>query len=228
MEHTLLKAEKRCYQIFGILFLLFLLYTYLTYSENSITTSAKVVEKQKVSITFDDGPHPVYTKQLLEGLRERGVVATFFVTGEHAKLYPELIEEMAEDGHLVGNHTYHHVQLSAVGDELFIKELEETTRVLSEILGEEILFVRPPFGEWTKEIEAKCEMFPVLWDIDPLDWCNENVDEIVTKVVTDVQENDIILMHDEYASSIEAALQIVDILMAQGYEFVTVDELILN
>ena len=81
---------------------------------------------------------------------------------------------------------------------------------------------------WQKELEKKIHVLPVMWSIDPLDWATENVDEIVNKVVTEAQENDIILLHDCYDSSIKAALRIIDLLQAEGYEFVTVDELMLH
>lgn len=185
-------------------------------------------ELKKIALTFDDGPHPIYTPELLEGLKERGVVATFFVTGANASLYPELIEQMQEDGHMVGNHTYHHVQLSRVGEQVFLQELAETNHVLEEILGEEIEYVRPPFGEWNKSIEQEIDMFPVLWDIDPLDWCTGNTQKIVHKVLDKAEDNQIILMHDEYATSVEAAFQIIDTLVEEGYEFVTVEEILLH
>lgn len=185
-------------------------------------------ELKKIALTFDDGPHPIYTPELLEGLKERGVVATFFVTGANASLYPELIEQMQNEGHMVGNHTYHHVQLSRVGEQAFLQELAETNYVLEEILGEEIEYVRPPFGEWTKSIEQEINMFPVLWDIDPLDWCTGNAQKIVNKVLDQAEDNQIILMHDEYATSVEAALQIIDTLVEEGYEFVTVEEILLH
>jgi peptidoglycan/xylan/chitin deacetylase (PgdA/CDA1 family) len=88
--------------------------------------------------------------------------------------------------------------------------------------------MRPPFGLWKKDIEKYIDVIPVLWSNDPLDWANENVDEIVEKVVTKTRENDIILLHDNYDSSVEAALRIIDILAEQGYEFVTVDELLMD
>ena len=182
----------------------------------------------KIALTFDDGPHPIYTPELLEGLKERGVVATFFVTGANATLYPELIAQMQEDGHVVGNHTYHHVQLSSVGEEIFIQELKETNRVLEGILEEEVVYVRPPFGDWAKSIEQEINMLPVLWDIDPLDWCTGNSNQIVKRVLDKAEDNSIILMHDEYAASVEAALEIIDKLKAHGYEFVTVDQILLH
>lgn len=88
--------------------------------------------------------------------------------------------------------------------------------------------MRPPFGIWQRRLELDLEVMPVIWSIDPLDWTTENVDEIVNKVVTEAEENDIILLHDCYDSSVDAALRIVDILKEKGFEFVTVDELILD
>ena len=88
--------------------------------------------------------------------------------------------------------------------------------------------MRPPFGAWQRKLEQEIQMLPVLWTIDPLDWTTENQDEIVNKVVTEAEENDIILLHDCYKSSIEAGLRIVDILQEEGFMFVTVDELLLN
>lgn len=88
--------------------------------------------------------------------------------------------------------------------------------------------MRPPFGTWQRKLEQDIQMLPVLWTIDPLDWTTENQDEIVNKVVTEAEENDIILLHDCYKSSVEAGLRIVDILQEEGFVFVTVDELLLN
>lgn len=88
--------------------------------------------------------------------------------------------------------------------------------------------MRPPFGLWQRDLELEIEVMPVMWTIDPLDWTTGNVNEIVNKVVTEAEENDIILMHDCYGSSVDAALRIIDILQKKGYEFVTVDQLILD
>ncbi len=183
---------------------------------------------KKIALTFDDGPHPYYTEQLLEGFRERGVHATFFVTGEHAKLHPDIIMQMHEDGHLIGNHTYSHLQLRADNQESFQEELLTTSELVEEMIGEEVIFVRPPYGSWNKEYEKKLNMLPVLWTIDTLDWSTQNVTSIVKKVLAKVGEDDIILMHDYYETSVTAALQVVDLLQEQGYEFVTVDELLLD
>lgn len=186
------------------------------------------MDTPKIAITFDDGPHPYYTEQLLDGLKERGAKATFFVMGKQAEAYPELILRMYEEGHLVGNHTYSHIQLGNNNREIFKAELVRTNEVLLDITGEEPQYVRPPYGSWDKNFETELTMIPVLWTIDPMDWCSSDVKGIVSRVTKKAEENAVILMHDEYESSVTAALAIVDILQKQGYEFVTVDEIMFD
>lgn len=135
---------------------------------------------------------------------------------------------MSSEGHLIGNHTYSHIQLSNRNSDAFKQELIQTNEVIEEVTGQEVQYVRPPYGTWDKKFEKELNMFPVLWTIDPLDWCSDNVANIVQKVTSKAQENSIILMHDEYKSTVTAALQIIDELMEQGYEFVTVDELLFD
>ena len=185
-------------------------------------------EIKKIAITFDDGPHPIYTPKLLDGLEKRRVKASFFVTGENAQLHPELIKRMHEDGHLIGNHTYSHIQLTSSNREIYRQELIKTNKVISEITKADVLYVRPPYGIWDKRLESELNMFPVLWTVDPLDWCTSSVSCIVRETLKDVGENDIILMHDYYETSVTAALQVIDELLAKGYTFVTVDEILFD
>lgn len=185
-------------------------------------------EMKKIAITFDDGPHPVYTQELLDGLKERGVHATFFVTGEHAELHPDIIKRMKKEGHLIGNHTYSHIQLGTSNREKFKMELVETNQVIKEITGEEVQYVRPPYGTWDKTFEKELNMFPVLWTVDPLDWCSGDASCVVQKVLGKAKENDIILLHDYYGSSITAALEIIDQLQKKGFQFVTVEEIMFD
>lgn len=193
-----------------------------------VSASATPVEAPKIALTFDDGPSTAWTPALLDGLKERGVKATFFLIGENADKNPEIVKRMAEEGHLIGNHTYHHVELTKVSENEARLELADTSAVIVRITGKEPEYMRPPFGAWQRKLEQEIQMLPVLWTIDPLDWTTENQDEIVNKVVTEAEENDIILLHDCYKSSIEAGLRIVDILREEGFVFVTVDELLLN
>lgn len=181
---------------------------------------------KRVALTFDDGPHPDYTGKLLDGLKERKVRATFFVMGKQAEEYPQLVKRMASEGHLIGNHTYSHLQLKKSNREEFKEELKKTSNIVRNITGEELQYVRPPYGTWDKSFETELNMFPILWDIDPLDWCKSDASCIARNVISKVGKDNIILMHDQYDSSIEAALLIVDELTKQGYEFVTVDELL--
>ena len=108
------------------------------------------------------------------------------------------------------------------------QEIKATNDLISEITGAPVEYMRPPFGLWQKKLEQRIHVLPVMWTVDPLDWATENEDEIVNKVVTEVEENDIILLHDCYKSSVRAALRIVDLLEAEGYQFVTVDELLVE
>ncbi|MCD7832846.1 MAG: polysaccharide deacetylase family protein [Lachnospiraceae bacterium] len=191
-------------------------------------TEATQDETRRVALTFDDGPHPVYTVKLLDGLAERGVQATFFVIGENIPGNEEIIARMDQEGHLIGNHTYDHVKITDLSVEDACEQVEKTSALVKEITGKDTEYVRPPFGSWRKDLECSFEMIPVLWDVDPLDWTTCNVSDVVRRVLEAVEPDDIILLHDYYESSVDAALLIVDALTEQGYVFVTVDELILE
>lgn len=198
---------------------------------DTLPVMGKISDKEgqkKIALTFDDGPHPYYTRQLLKGLKERNAKATFFITGQNVEAYPEIVKEIYEDGHLIGNHTYSHMQLGSKNAEKFKQEIIKTNEVIKEVTGEDTIYVRPPYGSWNKEFEKELNMFSVLWTIDPLDWCSSNVSCIVGNVCAKAKENDIILMHDQYKTTVTAALKIVDELMKEGYEFVTVDELLFD
>lgn len=185
-------------------------------------------EHPKVALTFDDGPHVVYTEMLLDGLKERGICATFFLIGENIEGNEELVQRMQKEGHLIGNHTYHHVNLKKLSKKEAKQEIQKAGNKIYESTGICPAFVRPPFGEWKKNLDLDMTMIPVSWNIDSLDWTTENTEKIIKRVVKDVEEDDIILMHDVYKTSVEAALQIADILKERGYEFVTVDKLLLE
>lgn len=180
----------------------------------------------RIALTFDDGPS-IYTEELLDGLKARGVKATFFVIGESAEVYPEIVTREAAEGHIVGNHTYHHVEITKLSVAAAREEIEKTNNILEKLTQKKTEYVRPPFGVWEDELED-LEMMSVMWTIDPLDWTTKNTNEIVNKVVTKAKENDIILLHDCYKSSVQAALRIIDILQSEGFEFVTVDQLFIE
>ena len=201
------------------------------FSQRSVPAMGNAIQEaggKKIALTFDDGPHPYYTQQLLKGLKERNVKATFFITGQNVKAYPEIVKEIYAEGHLIGNHTYSHIQLTSKNEESFKQEIVRTNEAIKEVTGQDTIYVRPPYGSWNKEFEKELNMFPVLWTVDPLDWCSSDASRIVRSVCSKAKENDIILMHDQYKTTVTAALKIVDELTQKGYEFVTVDELLFD
>ena len=201
------------------------------FSQRSVPAMGGAIQEaggKKIALTFDDGPHPYYTQQLLKGLKERNVKATFFITGQNVKAYPEIVKEIYAEGHLIGNHTYSHIQLTSKNEESFKQEIVRTNEAIKEVTGQDTIYVRPPYGSWNKEFEKELNMFPVLWTVDPLDWCSSDAARIVRSVCSKAKENDIILMHDQYKTTVTAALKIVDELTQKGYEFVTVDELLFD
>ncbi len=219
-----MKVQKYFEKIFSICFFLMILAGSL---ENKEVESAVLeTASPKIALTFDDGPS-LYTEELLDGLKERDVKATFFVIGKSAEKHPDIVEREAKEGHLVGNHTYNHVEISKISVEKARDEIAKTNEILEKLTKKKTEYVRPPFGVWEDELND-LEMISVMWTIDTLDWTTGNADEIVNKVVTQVEENDIILMHDCYESTVQATLRIIDLLQAEGFEFVTVDELLLD
>ena len=126
--------------------------------------------EKKVALTFDDGPNPEYTEKLLNGLRERGVKATFFLLGAEVEKYPDIVKQMYEDGHLIGNHSYEHVNLSTLSDAEAVQQVDKTNQAISRITGENPEYIRPPYGCFKSNLDYKTTMIEVLWDVDPLDW----------------------------------------------------------
>ena len=187
---------------------------------------AEIPAAKYVALTFDDGPRRSTTARLLDGLRERGASATFFLVGEQLAGNEDLIRRMAQEGHQIGNHTWDHVRLQGDEPAHQMQEIQDTDKALTAILGGSGYWLRPPYGLIDQEMNAQIPVPMVQWSVDPRDWESRNTDQIVQAVLSEVQPGDIILLHDIYATSVEAALQIVDALTEQGYWFVTVEELL--
>lgn len=192
------------------------------------TLSTAAEEKKQIAITFDDGPNPDYTMKLLKGLKKRGVKATFFVLGEEVERYPDILKATYDDGHMIGVHSYQHVNFGQIGDAAALEQVEKTQQAIYDVTGEYTGYIRPPYGCWKKELDQELPMIEVLWDIDPLDWATKDADTVVQRVLQKIPDGSIILLHDASESSVSAALTIIDTLQKQGYEFVTVEELILE
>ena len=196
----------------------------------SKTTENNRTEKtiKKVALTFDDGPNPDYTGELLDGLKTRNVKATFFVLGKQAKQYPQLTKRIAEEGHLLGCHGYDHINLASLSMEEACRQMTETADLILDITGSRPMFMRPPYGKSHVGMEEKVQMIEVLWDIDTMDWALRSPDRVVQETLAKAEDGSIILMHDEFQESVDAALQLTDALKKEGYQFVTVEELILE
>ena len=190
--------------------------------------SAKTADKNKVAITFDDGPNPEYPVELLEGLQKRGVKATFFVLGEEVEKYPDIVKKIDDGGHLIGVHSYEHVNFGQIGDEAAIEQIEKTQEAIHNVTGKYAGYIRPPYGCWKKSLDVEVPLIEVLWDIDPLDWATKDADTVVQRILKGVTEGSIILLHDASQSSVQAAFSVIDILQQENYEFVTVEDLLLE
>lgn len=220
--------QKKLIAGIGILFFILVAASGSEKKEQSVFGELSDEEHPKIALTFDDGPHPVYTEELLDGLKKRKVLATFFLIGNNIEGNEEIVKRMAKEGHLIGSHTYNHVQLNKLSESKAKEEVLKGCNKIYEATGVYTSFVRPPFGAWKKNLDFCVTMIPVSWNVDSLDWKLQNTEKIVKRVVKDVKEGDIILMHDIFETSVQAAFQIIDALEKENYEFVTVDELLLE
>lgn len=183
-------------------------------------------QQKLVALTFDDGPRPITTQRLLDGLNERGVKATFFLIGQYVECWPEVVERMAREGHQIGIHTYDHVIVSGLDSADVQYQLEQSRRSIYRLLGERDLWFRPPYGAIDANTARWADSPIILWSVDPEDWRDMDRVRICRHVVEHVEDGDIILLHDIYPSSVDAALAAVDELSARGFCFVTVQELL--
>lgn len=204
----------------------FLFFRYTRTKASAFLLAFQEKEAPCVALTFDDGPDSETTEKLLDGLKKRKIKASFFLIGKNIEGNEALVRRMHEEGHLIGNHTYDHVQLSCLSMEEACSQLAKTNRLIYEITGENPSYVRPPFGAWKEGLDREMTMLPVMWDVDPLDWKTQDVQSVVSHVKQRVKDGDIILLHDIYDTSVEAAFLLIDELTEENYRFVTADELL--
>ena len=190
-------------------------------NNNNINPSGKYI-----ALTFDDGPHPGTTDQLLDGLRQRNIRATFFLIGEEAADNRELVAQIKADGHQIGNHTWSHAGLNTLSDSEILREIGDTDALLQSLVGPGEYWLRPPYGFLRPDSENLIKTPVITWSVDPRDWESRDADKIFQAVTQSIKPGDIVLLHDIYAPSVDAALRIIDALSQQNYEFVTVSELL--
>jgi peptidoglycan/xylan/chitin deacetylase (PgdA/CDA1 family) len=183
-----------------------------------------------VAMTFDDGPHPTRTPALLDILLARGVSATFFVVGTNAGLYPAILQRMVNEGHEIGNHSQTHADFTSLSDAQVRAELDACHAAIVAATGVEPVLTRPPYGALTQDqrvwIPAEYGYRIVFWDVDPLDWQKPGSGVVADRIVTGTANRAVVLSHDIHAETIDAMPLAIDRLLARGYRFVTVSELL--
>ena len=181
-----------------------------------------------VALTFDDGPSSVITPALLDGLAHRGVHATFFLVGSMADNNHDLVRRMADEGHQIGVHIYDHSLphgLAGLTEAQFRAQVDTTKELITSLTGQTDFALRPPYGYVDDNVRRWAEGPIILWSVDPEDWRDQNAQRVADHIVTHAADGAIILLHDLFPTTVEGALEAVDRLLAQGYRFVTVDEL---
>ena len=194
----------------------------------NITPAAASADAPKLAaLTFDDGPHAVYTEQLLDGLKERGTPVTFFFLGQCAEQNPGLVRRAYEEGHEIGCHTWSHPDLKQLSDDKIRSQFSRCRKLFAELLGEgNSYLVRPPYGSTDRRVRSAMDAVGVFWSVDTLDWKSKDEEKVYQSIVSQTRDGSIILCHDIHKTTVPAALRAVDTLQAQGYEFVTVSELL--
>lgn len=185
-------------------------------------------QKPMVALTYDDGPSAQATPRILQKLEETGGRATFFMVGKQAEKRPELIRQMVAQGCEVGNHTYSHISMEKLTPEQLTEELARTNRIVADASGVTPVLMRPVGGaknDAGMSAVGAISMPAILWSVDTLDWKTRDAASTIQAVRDQVKDGDIILMHDLYDATADASMTIIDELMAQGFQLVTVSEL---
>ena len=197
----------------------------------SLTLPALAAENEQdcgaklMAITFDDGPGD-YTLDILDALEERGVKATFFITGSRVSAYPGVLDAIVAGGHQLANHTHNHKNLNTLTAQQASDEINATRDLLVEAGGDQTYYVRAPYGNANKTVKSVVNAPLIYWSVDPEDWKYRNADTVYANIVNNSYDGCIILCHDVYKTTVDGALRAIDELQSQGYEFVTVEQLL--
>ena len=201
-----------------------------TSSGPKISYSSCTVNGPYIAMTFDDGPSPELTPKLLDMLKARGIKATFFVIGQNAAQYPDILKRMVAEGHEIGNHSWSHPALPKLGADGVKKQIESTNAAIEQATGQKVTVMRPPYGATNSTLNHRFAdqygMKVILWSVDPLDWKYRNSARVSAQIIQGAHPGAIILSHDIHATTVAAMPETFDALLAKGYKFVTVSELI--
>lgn len=186
----------------------------------------KQLEGQKqVALTFDDGPDPRTTPQVLDMLKKYHAKATFFMLGGKISGNETLVKRIADEGNEVGNHSFDHSNFTKLSHEQIVSQIESTNSLIEKACGKKPIYFRPPYGATDERVKQAVGMSQLLWTVDTKDWENHNTSAIMTNIKNQLRPNGIILMHDIHQTSVNALPTVLDYLVNQGYHFVTVSQL---
>jgi len=195
-----------------------------------ITYSHVNVDGPYIAMTFDDGPSGPLTPKLLDLAAKKHIKLTFFLIGENAARYPQLVQRELAEGHEVGNHSYTHPDLAKMSDDAVRSQIQKTQDAIISASGYKPVLLRPPYGAMTPRqriwISHEFGVKIILWEVDPLDWKNPGPDVVAERIISAARPGDIILSHDIHAGTVAAMPKVFDALLAKGFKFVTVSELI--
>lgn len=181
---------------------------------------------KRVALTFDDGPHPTVTQQVLKTLKKYDAKATFFVTGHRVKANPQILKEVFDAGHEIGNHTYKHPKLTTIPIKEVKSQITTTDAQIKAAIGQNATVFRPPYGAYNAQIQAQLSVPLIMWSVDTLDWKHRDPKKTLQSVKAQAKNGSIILMHDVHQPTADALDSVLAYLSKQGYEFVTVSEII--
>lgn len=181
--------------------------------------------KPMVALTFDDGPGGESTIRILDALKKYNAHATFFVVGSNIDKYADIIKREAAEGSEVGNHTNSHAQLTKLDTNGILSEVNGVKEKIMQLTGQKVVPIRPPYGAVDDNVMATITDPVILWSIDTLDWKTRDAQSTIQNIQSSVYDGAIILMHDIYSTTADAAVNIIDWLHSQGYQMVTVSEL---
>lgn len=181
-----------------------------------------------IALTFDDGPSGEVTEAFLEELEQRGAACTFFVCGYRMEDFPTDLSAYAAHGHELGVHGWSHQYLRGLDEAALQAELGDTAQLITELSGAKPVWLRPPGGLYDEAVcaaAASLDLSIALWNVDPEDWNHRSREQIVSHILSRVGDGDVVLLHDIFGNSRDAALEIVDALRSRGYELVTLSTL---
>jgi peptidoglycan/xylan/chitin deacetylase (PgdA/CDA1 family) len=195
-----------------------------------ITFTDVNVDGPYIAMTFDDGPHATNTPKLLDLAAKKHIRLTFFVLGECVQQNPAVLQREVAEGHEIGNHSLSHPNLAKFSDEAVRSQLKRTQDIIVKTAGVTPKLMRPPYGELTKRqriwVNHDFGYKVILWDVDPLDWKRPGPSVVARRIIAVARPGSIILSHDIHPPTIEAMPQVFDALLAKGFKFVTVSELL--